>query len=76
MVMACRSLSKCKEAAESIRSNSTSIKDENVVPMVLDTSSLKSVDDFDKEFLQRFDRLDYTIFNGKSDHGSCATIES
>ena len=59
--MACRSLTKCDAAAETIRNNNTDVG--KVVTMKLDTSSMKSVDSFGRIFLKDFNRLDHLVLN-------------
>ena len=66
VIMACRNNKKCEEAQRSIQSNLTSdgLTNGKVITMELDTSSLKSVDNFTKKFLSKYNRLDECIFNG------------
>ncbi len=60
VIMTCRNNEKCAAAAATIRANYTGA---DLVTMHLDTSSLKSVEKFGKEFLGKFKRLDTFIMN-------------
>jgi NAD(P)-dependent dehydrogenase (short-subunit alcohol dehydrogenase family) len=56
VIMGCRSMSKCKTASEAIKGG-------KVTPMLVDTSSLKSVEEFTSKFMNKFDRLDILMLN-------------
>ena len=65
--MACRDLTRAETAAEEIRQ---ATGNGNVVIRHLDLSSLYSVREFSKEFLQTEDRLDILINNA----GTCLSL--
>jgi len=60
VIVACRSLEKAQEACEQIKRETGA---EQVIPMVLDVSSMKSVREFCKEFKARESRLDILVNN-------------
>ncbi len=60
VIMACRSLEKANEAKEAIIEV---YEKANLVPMVLDLGSLKSIKSFANEFKSKYNRLDILLNN-------------
>eukprot|EP01127_Copromyxa_protea_P019478 TRINITY_DN6337_c0_g1_i1.p1 TRINITY_DN6337_c0_g1~~TRINITY_DN6337_c0_g1_i1.p1 ORF type:complete len:364 (-),score=58.15 TRINITY_DN6337_c0_g1_i1:6-1097(-) len=60
VVLACRSAQSCEMAANWIKGNST---DTEVLTRTVDVSSLTSVEEFTKQFLKDFERLDILVCN-------------
>jgi NAD(P)-dependent dehydrogenase (short-subunit alcohol dehydrogenase family) len=73
VVMLCRNEAKCNTAADEMRASFKSAGVANageLVPMVMDTSSLQSVDQLTTEFKKRFNRLDHLILNAGIGNGN------
>merc|ERR1712070_866355 len=73
VIMACRSAGKCENAATAIRASNP---DADVVPLIVDLGSLKSVEDFALEVTTKFDRLDHIVFNaGFGEFSGSVTVD-
>ena len=62
VIMACRNMNKCNAAKKAIV-DEYKVKADLLIPMLLDTSSQKSVSKFAKDVRAKFQRLDHTVFN-------------
>lgn len=60
VIMGCRNMVKCEDAAASIRTGDPTVK---VFPMKVDLSSLQSTQDFTTAVQQSFDQLDILVMN-------------